>query len=225
MLTPPEKKKFGKQPIRKEVFESPWFTEFHDLLYKRHIHDLLAPFARLSLHKQVIKEAARMTRNKMITAQDTSNYSRNQILTTIARAVSRNDTNLAMHLLTNSPTVVDMVRIDSNDSGIVSVNLVDPTKFSTEVNKAKGVQFNEDLADIDRLISAAGVGGDHLKRKKSSLRNLSKLWSPFDKRLVLSGVRTGVDENGWPKVARGPLEQCAALRDYWSSLLHKIDGC
>ena len=55
-----------------------------------------------------------------------------------------------------------------------------------------------------------------MKKKRNSLHDLSKLWSPFDKKLVLSGIRTGTSSMGHHIVSTDPVEQFDALKTHWS---------
>ena len=49
-----------------------------------------------------------------------------------------------------------------------------------------------------------------------ALTRLSKQWSPFGRRLVVTGVITGYGVDGSPRVALDPAARMAALSSAWA---------
>ena len=202
-VQPAVRRKYGKQPIRKEIFEHAAFKGFHDMLFARHIYESMPPFKRLFLHKRVIKEAARMTRNQMMVASGTHGLATLQTLTSIARAVCRNDSKLALSLISASDKVANIIQVDQDGAGSSSVFLVDPVRFAEDVAQSKRNYYNKSIGDIDRLtLASAESSRDFFKRKRASLNDLSKLWSPFGKTIGIEW-----DPHGYfPRRTRGDCE-------------------
>ena len=63
--------------------------------------------------------------------------------------------------------------------------------------------------------------GNSSKNKANSLANLAKLWSPFDRRLVLSGVRVGIGDDGLPLVRKDHIGMQEALASAWAPVFRE----
>jgi len=115
-------------------------------LFDQHNIDQLPAFGRLFRHKQVIKEAARLTRNHLLIAKATSVFSIAQTLTTIARATARNDSGLANKILQVAPMTARIFSIDVDGD----VFLCDPASFEFDISCAKTGLYANDVAQLDR---------------------------------------------------------------------------
>ena len=108
------------------------------------------------------------------------------------------------------------------------VSLTDPEAFHARIQEEKRTFIQTRLQGIDSDFPAVVNGhrgqtaGIAKKRsKKDALVRLSKLWSPFDKRLGLAGIRTGQDVGGNYTIAKSPTAQLDALRTAWAPTFDK----
>ena len=59
----------------------------------------------------------------------------------------------------------------------------------------------------------------------SALLRLARLWSPFDRRLVVAGVITGFRSDGSPCVVLDPTARIGALSAAWSDTFSAQPSC
>ena len=103
-----------------------------------------------------------------------------------------------------------------------TVVLLDPCHFNSKVEDAKRTNLSAQEARLDtdfRPRAGQAISPAASARKTSrvnALARLAKLWSPFNKRLVLSAIRVGADRRGNHILARSPTEQLDALRRTWA---------
>jgi hypothetical protein len=124
----------------------------------------------------------------------------------IARAVWLNDIVLAQTHLAHSPLA--RVHLCVSD-GVVSLG--DPQSFSVLVNNT---MVKESQHKVDELNKDPNDTSARRIRQRSAAARLARLWSPFDRRLVVSGIVTSRNDDGAPVVARGP-DIVDALAAHW----------
>ena len=131
----------ANRPIAPEIFMDPVFATVHDRLCRDANLPSLAYPERLRVHKQIIRDAALLTRERM---QDDNELSDPFIyagrLTTIARIIWTQNTDLARKLLTSSEVANKHLLVSQN-----GVLLKDPEAFSEEVTKAKDTWYSEQI--------------------------------------------------------------------------------
>ena len=92
----------------------------------------MAVIERWQTHKALIWQAGEIARRSLLTSEATSSFSRAQVLTSVARAVTRNDTRLAGTLLRNSVVARDHLFVCGSQ-----VLLHDAPRFSEAIDCAK----------------------------------------------------------------------------------------
>ena len=119
-----------------------------------------------------------------------------QIMSTIARFFWLGDCKGASRLAETSPFAASLLEVFPN-----SVSLKDPNAFSDRLANLKTVSFDNLLNQSMQAnqtppgpASGSSFNTPLVTRKqksyKSAICRLARLWTPFDKRLVLDGVRT-----------------------------------
>ena len=114
-----------RRPIPRHIAEHAKFPEYHDELFTAcKVHSLPA-MSRLRVHKLIIREAARLTRNHILETSGDDEHVRNLTLTSAARAIVRNDPSLARKLINRSAVAAKHLQID----GRCNVTLIDAEGF------------------------------------------------------------------------------------------------
>ena len=136
--------------------------------------DALSTFERWEVHKEVIREAASLAKEAMFLEAGDSTEAVNMRLTSIARAVTRNDTKLANILMTHAEVAREHIEVRG---GRVSLN--DPAHFQrvversklqeTEVYKAELEEhFGQPSGDLARDYSPPSACRNHSMKKKTT---------------------------------------------------------
>ena len=158
------------------------------------------------MHKDIIRLAAKKVRNLMLIENPDSMFSRNLVCNTLARIIWTNDVSLAKTLIERNSFISEHISIDEN-----TVSIAEPTIFSGKVAEFKTKLFE---AQRQELETALGPGTHTGKRRFFSrtltLARLASLWTPFNKKVILSGLicSTGV--------TRGPDAIVAGLGQQWA---------
>ena len=91
-----------RRPVPRHIAEHDKFKEYHDELFAACKAHALPAMSRLRVHKLIIREAARLTRNYCLETVGDDGYARNTTLNSVARAIIRNDGRLARRLIERS---------------------------------------------------------------------------------------------------------------------------
>ena len=161
-------KKYLKQeelPIPRFVFNSPLYSETLDALVRAAKLDALSVPLRLQKFKQLIREAARISRNETLTTGSDKAQARCTIFSSIARCVWRNDLRLFDVLVRRSSLAASFLVMDG---GSVFIN--DPVKFDNDFNESRQQAMKE------RIKYAESASEVRRRRDKSaSLRRMNQL--------------------------------------------------
>ena len=178
-----------------------------------HIDDHTPTVRRWHLHKEIIREACRQTRDYIFIKHETSAFAIRQTLTTISRAVWRNDINTAYKLIASSFVARSHVKILDG-----KVSLVDPDAFDSAVCSAQLQQHHAMQATISSQLGRTQTAAEdkRLRTMLSRCKRMSRLWSPSDKRLVLNGILCGHDSTGRLNVAKSSVDITRALSSHWA---------
>jgi len=195
-----------ERPIPAHIFKLPDFKREHDRPADIARLEALPPFERLRQHKLIIKEAARIARDNALHAEDRSAGMESMALSTLARTVWHNNTKDARKLLSLHPTTAEHIRVVDS-----VVELVDPVNFAKVVAETKSDYLKKEKED---LLKDKAKGFKNASRIQANKR-LLKLWSPFDSRMTLAGVRIHYDEKGSYEVVTDPARRVEALRQAW----------
>ena len=209
------------QPIPPWVFKLPGFVSNHDALVEAACLDSLPTVARWMLHKTILREAARLARDEYVSFRGDHGLAKGMTLTSISRAALSQNARLATTLISRSAIALQHLRVSGND-----VYLADPPAFESCICDDRYRSFEERIAkeqaDTDLTCCSA-------PRKKPSkmqaLLRLSRLWSPFDRRLVVAGVITGFRSDGSPCVVLDPSARLGALSAAWSDTFSAKASC
>ena len=195
----------GERPIKKCIFQSPVFATLYGKFLQSIPLDSLPVIARWETHKTILQEVARRTRNALIAGSAEDPEVRLLILNSVARAVCKCDAYLARALCDSSPTARRHLRCAAG-----SAELLDLGAFLAEIAAARNREFA--AGDPDGLPR----GGCANESKTEAMRRLSRLWSPFDKRLVLRGIAVRTRDGA--KVARGRCDQLQTPKETWANV-------
>ena len=211
------------RPIPAYVFKLPGFVSIHDALVEAACLDSLPTVARWMLHKTILRESARIARDDLLAVSGDLGQARGTTLSSIARAVWTNSTRLARTLISRSALALRHLRVSGND-----VTLADPPAFETCICEDRCRSFDERIAreqaDLD-LKCCASSAPRRRSNRMSALLRLARLWSPFDRRLVVAGVITGFRSDGSPCVVLDPTARIGALSAAWSDTFSAQPSC
>ena len=203
----------------RHIFKSPFFKERLSLLVvKTNLLTFEAP-VQLMLYKKCMIAAAKHAKVALQFHRPDGEEQERAILETLARAVWRNDCKSAELLLRKTTAASQYVQVITG-----CVTLLDPASFSADIEKekmdafaARGTRLQHDFAPSPgQDVSPASRAKK--SSKQAALSRLAKLWSPFNKRMVLTAIRIGTDSLGNHSYARTPDEQLCALRAAWACL-------
>ena len=212
---PPE-----ERPIPRFVCSLPSFGSHHDTLCRAAALDSLPAVLRWETHKLIIKEAARVALDEHLLLHGQDGEAKGLTLSSIARAIWFCDCRLARVLLARSSIARELLSVTGS-----MVSLINPAGFAALVESDRRLALAERIAaadlDIDALHRPPRAARDAAvssKRKgghMAALLRLARLWSPFDKRMILTGVRCGLLPDGRPRIITAPSERLRLLRDAW----------
>ena len=194
--------------ISPSVFLDPLFEEYlTPLVESANLDDIENLPDRLMYHKELIREAARLTLLALRSDPTTSARPEWQALkyTTASRALWGNHTKVMKVLLERHPELNKYFTIGD------SVTCIDSAGFAEVHRKAKLAAARHKQETLE-----AGIAEDHQHaqdRSRAHVRQLKRakeLWSPFSSRLVLAGIRVE-DE-----VIHNPAGIVEALSSTWS---------
>ena len=100
-----------EQPISHAVAESNIYKHFLEELEHQFLHPQAGVVERWSVHKTIIREAARRARNWLLNEQETCKYTQGQIHTSIARAIWGKDVARAGRL--QEQNILDLTVLDT----------------------------------------------------------------------------------------------------------------
>ena len=217
-------------PISKVVAKSVAFQQYHDELWADIDVTLMGPTERWETHKTVIRMAADAARRRLFGENLNNMEVRALALSSIARAVWQNNVSLARRLIAQSPVAAAHIDVLLNRSGVGKVTLRNPLCFQKEVESCQrevlGERRTAELNQAEASRSAKTKG--KCASKVSGITRLAKLWSPFDRRLVLTGIRTRTinkDAKSTDEafdVVRGDRQIGAALAAGWENTFTKV---
>ena len=157
------------------------------------------------VNKDILKEIAKIAVDEHLTLHGHGGEGASLTLTSIARAVWFADLGLARVLMARSLTARTHIQIQGR-----SVSIRDPVSFASLVELDHHSTFAQRVAAAE----AEEPAGTKKARPKPSyvcaIERMAKLWSPFDKRLVLSGIRCK-QPDGSVSVVTFPSGKVAAL--------------
>ena len=171
--------------------------------------DSLEPAARWCLHKDIILECAKRTRNEKLAEADLNSTYSAMTCATIARLVLYNKT--------------DTARIISGRSALAAKHLVvsdgyvkfrDQATFEHEFALHKARTNDQELRALQELHRITPT--TNFRRKSRALEQRSKLWKSGARKLVLSGIS---QHDG--TVAQGS-DMTSALQQSWAPTFQKL---
>ena len=164
---------------------------------------------RWQQHKTIIREAARLARNAAMIEPNRPLFLDTQMLSTISRAVWFNDVKIAKLLLALYPVAREHIVVCN---GVVSLS--NPALFSSTVSASKYAYREKARLEAEAAMKTAKKNKKKAKSQAEAMTRLSKLWSPFDSRLQLVGVR--VKEGNSYRVITDPEAKIEELRQGWA---------
>ena len=220
-LSPRSKVSPDSQRIPGYVFKLPGFASTHNALVEAACLDSLPTTARGMMHKTIIRESARIARDEFLAICGDQGHARGTTLSSIARAVWSKNVRLARALIPRYAIALQHLRVSGN-----GVCLADPLAFESCICGDRRRTFDErtarEQADLD-------VGCSSAPRRRygemGALFRLARLWSPFDRRLVVAGVITGFHSDGSPSVVLDPTARIGALSVAWSDTFSAKPSC
>ena len=164
------------------ICKSPEFKRLHSVYASFCDLDSLPDALRHETHKAIIGAAAAKIRNKMHADKQDATEVKIISVAALARVVLYNRTSLAKKLIGQSDLAARHLVCDG-----CRVHLADPIAFDSEMAMVKIRNYDEQKADIERLLHAKPC--DALKKKLQSIHDQSKLWKVGARRTVLSAIR------------------------------------
>ena len=166
-------------PISPHVCKHPDFKRIHDLFCKDLKLDQFDVFTRWRTHKHIIRLAGEIVRNTLIDTESKSPFSKSMLLTTLARAIWRNDVELIRNIRARSQYARELVLIKD---GVAQP--LDAFDFANEVSQAKLDHFEKLQNQVPSL--------PKVKRQSQStfLSRLAKLWGTSGRAIFLQGITT-----------------------------------
>ena len=174
----------NNRPIPGWVCKLPEFAQQAARLTKYADIQRLPPFARLEAHKEILKVAAKRTRNIELAGLGHGPAKRRKtlVLASLARAAWAGDAKLAKCL----PKDDNDIMVHLGWQGRLPTLLERPA-FCRKFQDAKRAECDE---RADEKASKA-AGGKATRKRGGGLQRLAQLWAPFGKKVVLSGVVVG----------------------------------
>ena len=149
--------------------------------------DYLPPLARIAVHKDILREAGRLTREKMLHEPCRGAAAQAWLFASLTRALVAQDLPLTIRLQAHHPEARDHLVV----AGSV-VTLVQPAAFAVAAEKAQKDACSEKRAELERERS----NQDGRKGRGNALAAVSRkalLWRRGCRRVVLAGVHDEVD--------------------------------
>ena len=165
---------------------------------------------RWSVHKVILREVAKVALDEHLTLHGHVGEGASLTLTSIARAVWFADLGLARVLMARFLIARTHIQIQDR-----SVSIRYPVSFASLVELDRHSTFAQRVAAAE---AEEPVGTKKARSKPfyvCAIERMAKLWSPFDKRLVLSGIRRK-QLDGFVSIVTSPSGKVATLRDSWA---------
>ena len=209
------------QPIPEFIFKLPGFASIHNALVEAACLDALPTIARWMLHKSILRESARIARDEHVSFHGDIGYAKGMTLSSVARAVWSKNARLACTLISRSAIAAQHLRVSGSD-----VYLADPPAFESCICDDRYRSFEERIAKEQADTDLSCCAGPRRKPSKmQALLRLARLWSPFDRRLVVAGVITGFRSDGSPQVVLDSSARLGALSAAWSDTFSAKPSC
>ncbi len=190
------------QPIRGHIFKHPKIQEFHKSLVEDVRLQTLDPRTRLLTHKDVLRQAALLTRRFMQNEEEDHPAVVLGRFGTISRVVWENDSTLANTLIAN--TTLGKRFLYFSD-GVVTLR--DPVSFDREFNELRHQHINDRREEIERSQARNTRKSSDLATK---LAREAAVVVPISKKLILQGLRVAGN------ILRDPSDQFQALSEAWA---------
>jgi hypothetical protein len=225
---PPAKRR--EIPISKVVAKSKAFRQYHDELWSQIDLRTLGPAERWETHKTVIRMAGDAARKKLFDDDLDNKEVKALALSSIARAVWQNNVTLAKRLIQQSPLAASHIEVVLRVTGSAEVELRNPLDFQKTVEASQRA-----ILDDRRVREETARGNARTEKTKSKCNGrirgivrLAKLWSPFDRRLTLTGIRIKTIKSDAGSldeafvIARGDRQVGEALANGWENVFANV---
>jgi len=213
-----------KKVISRHICKCPQFTRALEKLVEAVGVLSLPRDLQLGVYKRCIWEAARVTRDHLLTHDPSGEESQRLVVDSIGRAVWRQDLKLARRVFNGSSLARGHIVIEGNN-----VSLVNPEAFDVLYNQVRFTQKSQALQRLSSLISRGG-SINQVKRYKAqaqAFKRMRALHWPNSKRLKLAGIK--IADSDTPKdpavnefingrVSMDPSMIQDALSRYWSKV-------
>jgi hypothetical protein len=183
-----------ESPIPAAIFKEPIFGVLHDQLVVDCQLKNFEGFERLRRHKAILHAAAQFAREMLQDFQDDTLFIKAQNFTTVARVVWTQNMHLAKKLISKSAVAEKHLSIADG-----SISIKDSVLFSSEIDEVKTMFLQEQINKVPTTSSNKSKDS-----RLKTLSNLSKLWIPMNKQMILSAVIIGGDRPSNLKVGRAP---------------------
>jgi len=182
-VCPPPKPE--NMPIHKECFLHPRYRHRLDALVSAVDLDALPTTERLRTMKFLMRDAALHARNEILVDAPQSQFTINSTISSMARAVWRNNTTLCKTLWRRS--ALAQTHLEIHDG---KVSLKDPPAFADLVEKHKREFMAAESKTLEQhLNSTKACAKSRITSKINATWRLAKLWCPMGKRLSLHALR------------------------------------
>ena len=200
----------NQRPVPKFVVSLPTFAPYHESMCTAAHLGSLQVVDRWSVHKDVFREVAKVAMDGHLALHGHVGEGASLTLISIARAVWFAGLGPARVLMARS--LIARTHLQIHDR---SVSIRDPVSFASLVGLDRHSTFAQRIAAAE---AGEPVGTKKVRSKSSyvcAIERMAMLWSLFDKRLVLSGIRCK-QPDGSVSIATSPSGKVAALRDSWA---------
>ena len=149
--------------------------------------DHVDPFSRLQFHKEIIREAAIVSRQNLSRSDPDNPRQLAMTFGTLSRCVFWNDTTLAQRMINRSAVAARYIQVVGD-----KVSAIDPTAFANAFTSAKYNSLNirrQELASEVSNSSGSRCNSKFNFGRNNCIRRLSKLWLSSGRRMFLKGIR------------------------------------
>jgi hypothetical protein len=204
---PHEKAKHRQQPIPSFICKHPEFACHVECLVKEARLEELPHFSRLAKHKQILRQAARHTRAKLLTKQPKDSNSLCMLFGTMAKVITCQNKQSAHDLIARSSVASQHLVVHD---GVVAPRSA--CEFGVAFRRAKSSFF-------EGLINEASNHVEGIRRRKglSNLFRHARLWKNLEPKMFLYCL---VDQAG--NMLLEPHCQADCLASHWGPIFEGI---
>ncbi|CAK0821636.1 unnamed protein product, partial [Prorocentrum cordatum] len=212
---PSGQKHHKERAINRDLFGTPEYARFVQAYLQCGDIEQYSPPIRLLFLKTLMKEGARFARNASLGQASDSILGRIILCRSISRAVWRQDLTLGNKLIKAYPLAKQFLQIDAETNRIYLEN---PGAFADLINSLETTDHMNKIKRLGKNLSEAPESEKKkLRQRLRRLQRRAKLWAPFDRRLLVRGIRRN------DQLLSDPLDMASAISEHWGKIFNAKD--